>query len=230
MRLIHPVAALSVLALVHSTGVLAGDPPAPRVLYTKSFPGSTPAFVSITVERDGRAIYKEAPDDDNPLRFRLSDADTAALFDLVAKLGGFTRPLESGLKVAQMGLKTFRYEAGGTAHQVSFNYSTDLDARTLADGFEKIVETERDFVKLDGAVHFDSLGVNDALLDLETTYDHKRLVAPGQFLALLDRVAKNDSFLHMARERAAKLADLFRNPPPPKSEEKEKPAAEKTGR
>ena len=220
-------AALSIWALAPSTGALAGDPPAPRVLYTKSFPGSMPPFVSILVERDGRTTYKEAPDDDSPLAFQLSEADTAALFDLVAKLDNFARPLESGLNVARMGLKTFRYEAGGTAHQVSFNYSTDPNARTLADGFDKIVETERDFIKLDGAVHFDTLGVNEALLDLETTYDHKRLVAPGQFLALLDRVAKNDSFLHMARERAAKLADVFRNPPPPKSDEKDKPATEK---
>ncbi len=218
---------LSIVALLPSTGARAGDPPAPRVLYTKSFPGSIPAFVSIGVERDGKVIYKEAPDDDNPLRFQLSEADTAALFDLVAKLDDFARPLESGLNVARMGLKTFRYEAAGGAHQVSFNYSTDPDARTLADGFEKIVETERDFIKLDSTVHFDTLGVNEALLDLETTYDHKRLVAPGQFLALLDRVAKNDSFLHMARERAAKLADVFRNPPPPKGQERDKPAAEK---
>ncbi len=227
MRLGSVSATLAVLSFAPLIGARGGEPSAPRVLYTKTFPGSTPAFVSITVERDGRVVYKEAPDDDNPLRFQLSGPDTAALFDLVAKLDDFARPLESGLNVARMGLKTFRYEAGGTAHQVSFNYSADLDARTLADGFEKIVETERDFLKLDGAVHFDTLGVNEALLDLETTYDHKRLVSPAQFLALLDRVAKNDSFLHMARERAAKLADVFRNPPPPKSEEKDKPAAEK---
>lgn len=230
MRIAGVAAAVPILALAPFTGARAGDPPAPRVFYTKSFPGSTPAFVSIAVERDGRVTYKEAPDDDNPLLFRLSEADTTALFDLVAKLDDFARPLESGLKVARMGLKTFRYEAGGSAHEVSFNYSTDLDARTLADGFEKIVETEQDFIKLDRAVHFDTLGVNDALLELETTYDHKRLVSPKQFLALLDRVAKNDSFLHMARERAAKLADVFRNPPPPKPEEKDKTAAERTGK
>jgi hypothetical protein len=40
-------------------------------------------------------------------------------------------------------------------------------------------------------------------------------VAPDQFLPLLDRIAKNESFLHIARERAAGLAESIRKPPPP---------------
>jgi hypothetical protein len=39
-------------------------------------------------------------------------------------------------------------------------------------------------------------------------------VAPEQFLNLLDRVAKNESYLHMARERAALLAQMFREGKP----------------
>jgi hypothetical protein len=35
-------------------------------------------------------------------------------------------------------------------------------------------------------------------------------VAPLQFLPLLDRVANNEAFLHMARERAAALAEKIR--------------------
>ena len=45
-------------------------------------------------------------------------------------------------------------------------------------------------------------------------YEKKRLVAVDQYLKWLDRVTKNESYLNMARERAARLADIFRNPPP----------------
>ncbi len=45
---------------------------------------------------------------------------------------------------------------------------------------------------------------------MEILRDQKRLVAPEQFLPLLDRVVKNESFLHMARDRAADLADWIR--------------------
>jgi hypothetical protein len=47
---------------------------------------------------------------------------------------------------------------------------------------------------------------------VEVTLDKKRLVAPDQFLPLLDRIVKNDSFMHMSRERAARLAEIFRTP------------------
>ena len=62
-------------------------------------------------------------------------------------------------------------------------------------------------------MHYDKLGVNDVLLQLQITWDHKRLVAPEQFLPLLDRIVKNESFLHLARERAAGLAEAIRKPP-----------------
>ena len=65
---------------------------------------------------------------------------------------------------------------------------------------------------------YDKLGVNQELMNLEITYDQKRLIAPDQFLPLLDRVAKNESYLHMSRERAARLADTFRARKSPKPE------------
>src|SRR5260221_5678290 len=58
----------------------------PRLLYTKTFPGSVPAYVSIRVERNGNGEYKDAPDDDRPLKFHLSESDASALFALVEKL------------------------------------------------------------------------------------------------------------------------------------------------
>ncbi len=203
-----------VLLLSALLPVAAGPAPAPRVIFTKSFPQSVPAYVRIQVERNGGVTYQEAAADDDPLKFSLSKSDTDMLFDLATRLGHFTRPLESGLKVARMGDKTLRWEEGAEHHEVTFNYSIDPDAQAIADGFEKIIETEQDYIALDRAAHFDQLGVNDALLQLETTWDRKRLVAPAQFYPLLNRVVKNESYLHMARERAAKLIEEFQAPPP----------------
>jgi len=185
---------------------------APRIFYSKVFKGSSPEYTEIVLESSGEATYKEAPDDSDPLKFKLADADTHAIFALADKLDDCKRPVESGLKVANMGEKTFRYEDGETKNEVKFNYSQDLDAQALLAWFEKIAETEQRYIDLDRTVHFDKLGVNDAILRLQITYDAKRLVDPEQFLKLLDRVANNESFMHVARERAATLADLFRKP------------------
>ncbi len=182
----------------------------PRLVYSKSFPGSKPAWCGITVEKNGESLYKEEPNDENPLRFRMTESDAAEMFALAAKLDRFKRPLESGLKVAMMGIKTFRIEEGDERREVKFNYSEDLDARALQDWFERISETEQHFINLERAVKYDKLGVNAAILQLQVTIDRKRLIAPEQFLPLLDRVARNDSYLNMARSRAAGLAEAFR--------------------
>src|SRR5947207_2660748 len=60
------------------------------------------------------------------------------------------------------------------------------------------------------AAKYDKLGVNKALLQLQMSFDRKRLVAPQQLLPMLDRIAKNDTYIHMARERAAGMADAIR--------------------
>lgn len=190
--------------------VIAAAADLPRIVYSKSFPGSVPAYVEITVNKNGAGEYKEEPKDERPMLFQLKDEDAQAIFALCEKLDRFGRPLESGLKVAFMGAKTFRFEGDGPAREAKFNYSEDLDARALLDWFERIAETERSLITLETAVRFDKLGVQDAILRIEVLRDQKRMVAEEQFLPLLDRVAKNESFLHMARSRAAALTESIR--------------------
>jgi len=187
-------------------------PAAPLLFYSKYFKGSVPEFTAITVERSGQTTYQEAKDDDNPIRFQMTEAETQQMFDLAEKLEHFQHPIESGLKVANMGTKTFRFENGTEKHEVQFNYSLDTGAQALLDCFERIAETEQDFIALDRAAHYDKLGVNDALLELAISMDNKRVVAAQQFLPLLDRIAKNESYLHIARERAASLSEAIRKP------------------
>ena len=201
----------AVASLLGASALLAAD--APRITYSRSFPGSTPAWFEIMIDRTGIAQYREDPKDEDPLRFQLAAAESGQMFTLADKLDHFSRPLESGLKVANMGMKTFRYEADGKSTEVKFNYSQDADARALADWFERILETERSLIELEKAVRFDKLGVQDAILRVEILRDQNRLIAPQQFLPMLDRVFKNETFLHMARERAAGLADWIRAQP-----------------
>ncbi len=182
---------------------------APRLIYKKSFPGSVPDYVEITVDKDGATVYKEAPDDNNPIAIKLLPADSEAMFTLADKLDHFAKPIESPLKVAFMGKKTFRYE-DGESHEVQFNYSQDPNATLLLDWFERIAETERGYIELERTVKYDKLGVHNALILIQTSRERQRLVFPQQFLPLLDRVAKNESFMHIARERAASFADAIR--------------------
>jgi hypothetical protein len=196
------------LALVWCISLAAAD--VPRLYFSKSFPGSTPAYEAITVDKTGAGDYREADNDDNPVPFQLSKADAAEMFDLAAKLGYFDHPLASPLKVAFMGNKIFRFVDGAKKNEVKFNFSEDPAAQALTDWFERIAESEQLVTTLEVAAKYDHLGVMHAVLLLETAYDRKRLVDLPQFLPMLDRIAKNESYMHPARVRAAGIAAQIR--------------------
>lgn len=199
---------LPVVLILAAAGAFAAD--APRIVWSKSFPGSIPPFVQVTLDRAGNADYREAVDDDQPLKFKLTEAETAAVFDLADKVDHFKHPLESPLKVAFMGKKTFRWEDGAQKPEVTFNYTEDPSAQALLDWFEKMSESAQERIDLERSAKYDRLGVDKALRNLMSAMDRKRLVGLDQYLPMLDRIANNDSYMHTARMKAAELAEEIR--------------------
>ena len=183
-----------------------------RLFYSRTFPGSTPAYFDITIESTGDAVYKEGPDDDFPLKFKLTPDEVTAVFDLAVKLDYFRQPLESQLKVAFMGSKVVRYENGEQKGEQKFNYSENQAAQQLVDWFERMAESALRRADLERAAKYDHLGVDKALNSLESALADGRLVALDQFLPMLDRIAKNETYMHQSRVKAADVADYIRNP------------------
>jgi hypothetical protein len=182
----------------------------PRITFSKSFPGSAPEFFIITLERTGEASYNESQDPDNAEKLHLEPGATGEMFQMADRLDRFSKPLESGLKVANMGVKTLRWEAGAESSEAKFNYSTNEDTKLLADRFEGIAECARTLLELRRAIRHDRLGVDASVLKIQGLWNDKRLVATADFLPVLDQVASNDIYIHMARERAAQIAEAIR--------------------
>ena len=200
------------LILLFASVAFAAD--GPRLFYSRTFPGSSPAYFDITLENNGDTVYREAVDDELPSKFHLSEAETKEVFALADKLDHFKHPLESPLKVAFMGNKVFRYEQGTEKTEVKFNYTEDLDGQALQDWFEKMAESAQQRDNLERAAKYDHLGVMHAMDLLASAYERKRLVAVEQFLPILDRVAKNETYMHQARALAAELAEAIRKGQP----------------
>ena len=182
----------------------------PRIYYSKDFPGSRPPHVEVWIDSSGNGEYNDSPADQPPLRLQLEPSETEAIFSLAAKLGYFSRPLESGLNVAFMGTKTFRFQDGATSHEVKFNYTQDTDGQLLMKGFEGINETAQHVINLEQTAKFDHLGVDKALLQLQLSLEKNQLVGVRQLLPILDRIAKNAALFNRARERAATIAAAIR--------------------
>jgi len=182
----------------------------PKIVYTKVFPGSGTPYIAISVDRSGSGEFNDSPSGEDPIHFQLKPQETEEIFELAQKLDFFSQPLESGLKVANLGLKTFRYEDGEKRNEVKFNYSRNPAGVVLEDWFDRIATTAQHMIRLDRAAQYDRLGVDRELLLLEVSLDKKRLAGAQMLLPVLDRIANNSSYMNRARERAANIAAILR--------------------
>jgi hypothetical protein len=183
-----------------------------KLIFSRTFPGSVLAYLEVRLDKSGDAEYREAPDEELPLKFKLTEEETAAVFALAEKLDYFRHPLESPAKVAFMGTKLLRYESGDAKSEVKFNYSEDVSAQALLNWFERMADSAGLRIDLERAAKYDHLGVMHALETLDSAMADHRLVAGAQFLPMLDRITNNETYMHAARTLAAELAAAIRNP------------------
>jgi hypothetical protein len=181
----------------------AGHPP--RLTYTKEFKGSAPEYLAITVDTTGAATYEGRRLDEasHPRAMQLSPATTARLFELAARLGKFhSIELESHKEVANIGLKTFRYEKEGETNQVQFNYTLRQDASELADRFERIGCVMQHQVALENGMKYDPLGLPRELQQIKQDLTKKALADPELLIPSLEQIAQNSRYLNVAKNRA----------------------------
>ena len=95
---------------------------------------------------------------------------------------------------------------------MKFNYTLDESATQLLNIFEGLARQESDLSTLVRVMRYDKLGVNDAVLQIETDYNNKLFPEPERFLGALDQVSADDKFIDIARQRARSLASRIRNP------------------
>jgi hypothetical protein len=214
-------------ALVFSACVLVGLTAAPiagagvsasnaTVTFRKVFKSSYPEFVEIKVSDSGSGTcdIRQLNEESNPRPMQIDAPLVHAIFDLAGKLHNFDGvDLEMHRRIANLGEKTFVYDRAAESHRVTFNYTLNRDAAELLGIFEGLARQQSDLYDLDRTMRYDPLGVNDVLQEIDKDLDHKLLPEPGQFLPLLDRVAADQHFIDIARDRARKLASLIRSLP-----------------
>lgn len=197
-------------AVVAQDGASTND----RIYFSKSFPKSVPAYFEVEVTRSGKVLYREAPGDDNPVEFQLGAVETASVFESAEKLERFRIELNLNRKVAFTGDKIFRFEpASGEKSEAKFAYTENADALKLLEWFEKVGETERHLIELERVAQFDHLGVNKRLLQFQISLEKDRIVAPAQFLPILQKIAEQKKIIQLARSRAAGLAERIGRAP-----------------
>jgi hypothetical protein len=185
-----------------------------KLTYTKTLKGSSPEFLSITVNSNGDALYEarklEESSSSHPLK--LSPATTRRIFQLAELMGNFESiDLESHKKVANLGLKTFVFEKEGRKNQVEFNYTLRRDAQDLVDLFEKISGVEQHILALEHAIKYDHLSLPKELLLIQMDLDKRMLADPELLVPSLEKIVRNPRFLHLAQARAQDILARLHN-------------------
>lgn len=183
--------------------------------YRRIFKSSTPEFIEIKIEENSdKASYeiRQLEEDPGSATFEISPALRNKVFELVAQLNYFNGvDLEIHRKIANLGEKTFRWERGSEAHEVKFNYTVNPAASQLLQICEGLARQQELVDVLQRRMKYDRLGVNDALLDLETDLSKGVLPEPQRLLPLLDQIAADYRFVEIARQRARVLAEKIRH-------------------
>ena len=188
------------------SGLAATAHAEPHLFFSRDFPKSVPPYFEVELTPAGHAIYREAPNEEDPLTFTLRPGENDVIFELVKKLDGLRRPIASDRKVAFTGDKIIRYFSGdGTPAEVTYTYTENADAKALERWFLRMSESARHLFELERVVRFDRLGVNKTLLSFQTSFDKQRVVAAHQFLPILKTIANGKRFIHIAQARAAAL-------------------------
>ena len=198
-----------------TAGVLAAPPTAAVFTYRRVFKSSSPEFIEIKInESSDQSTYeiRQLEDDPGALPFEVSGALRSKIFELVGELNYFRgQDLDVHRKIANLGEKTFRWERGGEVNEVRFNYTVNTAATQLLQICEGLARQQELIELLQRRMKYDRLGVNDALLQLDTDISKGVLPEPQRVLPILDQIAGDYRFVDIARQRARALAERIRH-------------------
>ena len=208
-------AGLSCLCAATAYAAPLPAPAGAKLTFRRIFKSSSPEFIEIIVHDDSdTASYeiRQLDEDAGSLPFEVSSGLRAKMFELAQQLNNFSgQDLDVHRKIANLGEKTFRWERGSENHETKFNYTLNTEANQLLQIFEGLARQQEHVMLISRRMKYDRLGINDALLQFETDFNHRLLPEPQRALPVLDQIASDSHFVEIARQRARSLAERIRH-------------------
>jgi len=215
MSLISRRLCLLLLCVVPFSLASAAGPTDNWFTYRRVFKSSVPEFIEIRIQENSAAAtyeIRQLDEDAGATPFEISPALRTKIFQLVAELHHFKGlDLDVHRKIANLGEKTFRWEAGAESNEVKFNYTLNTAAAQLLQICEGLARQQELIELLQRRIKYDRLGVNDALLQFENDFSKGALPEPERALPLLDQIAGDSRFVEIARQRSRALAERIRH-------------------
>jgi hypothetical protein len=204
------------LLCVSSFSIAAPESPnANWFTYRRVFKSSVPEFIEIRIQENASAAtyeIRQLDEDAGATPFEIGPAVRSKIFQLASELRHFKGlDLDVHRKIANLGEKTFRWDAGAETSEVKFNYTLNSAAAQLLQICEGLARQQELIELLQRRIKYDRLGVNDALLQFENDLSKSVLPEPERALPLLDQIAGDSRFVEIARQRSRALAERIRH-------------------
>jgi hypothetical protein len=183
--------------------------------YRRVFKSSVPEFIEIRIQENSNVStyeIRQLDEDPGASAFDVGPALRSKIFQLVSELHYFKGlDLDVHRKIANLGEKTFRWDAGSESSEVKFNYTLNTSATQLLQICEGLARQQELIELLQRRIKYDRLGVNDALLQFENDLNKGVLPEPEHVLPLLEQIANDSRFVEIARQRSRALAERLRH-------------------
>lgn len=206
--------------------ILLGGSPSPvfpqaagvpaKLTFSRTFKGSNPEYVGITVDSNGFGTYEghKLDEKQGPRPLQLSAGTTSRIFALVGQLNNLRSiGLESHKRVANMGQKTLEYQMGDEVSRVTFNYTENRGAQELVDILEKVGVVEEHISALEFQMKYDPLALSEELSQIQIDLRNKRLADPELLVPTLEKIAHGSRFLHLAQVRSQEIIESIQSDP-----------------
>jgi hypothetical protein len=188
---------------------LAGNKDPLKFIWQKSNPRGSIESYAVELDEKGSGRFQFKPKDQDLVEVSLilkpSTIDSLLSLFQQADFLNESKDFVSGRKVADMGMKTIRFENGSKKREVTFNYTEDKILQQIVNFFENLCQQERSLFEIDLALKYDRLGIPKKLDELEKNLSAKRIVAPERFAPILEKIYQDESLINYSRTEAKKI-------------------------
>jgi hypothetical protein len=203
-----PTFAVCLLVLWYSLSFSAEDTPL-KFVWHKAIQQGSIEFYGLELDGKGKGKFnfKKRQEDALEIDFELKPAKVETLLSYFVRADFLneTKNFVSPRKVADMGLKTVRFENGARKREVTFNYTEDRTMMDIVDFFENLCQQEKSLFEMGLALKYDRLGIPKKLDELERNLTAKRIVEPERFAPVLEKIYRDESLMNLARTEAKKI-------------------------
>lgn len=163
--------------------------------------------IELSSNGKGQFCFKRRNEDEIklPVILKASAIETLKTLFQKANFLDDSRNFVSPRKVADMGSKTVRLQAGSRQREVVYNYTEDRSLQEITNFFENLSQQERSLFEMDLALKYDRLGIPKKLDELDKNLNANRIVAPERFAPILEKIYADQALMNLARKEAKKL-------------------------